>query len=422
VLRTSFFGKLIAGTDFDAYTGFLRMGVFHLAQLDKCRGDGPWRAKLPASPVGGHMNFTVGNCRNHPDLSVVCVAVGRLRRLLAVGMLFAAAILAVHPARADIFFTFNYDMSTSIGFNDPMFGATRRAALTDAGNRFSTLFGTHFDHTANIAVTVENIDNISSGVLAYASGNNVLVGSGGYFGAGETVRQKIQSNGTTDINGSADDAAVGVNWAYNWELDPNVSVANDMVLDNLDFYAAMLHEFTHAIGFVSALFPDAMDGMGQDGTSRGGGTRGGIDYGGYWNKFDQFLTDGAGDPLIDPSTFLVDQADFQDAVGGAGSFGSVNFAGSNAVTGYGMPVELLAETNPYDPSNISHLHRQIFNTSMMKPDRAGDVDEARTWNTAEVGILTDLGYTTIPEPGAFVLVGLFTISALLVERTRRLTA
>ncbi|MEO8991829.1 MAG: PEP-CTERM sorting domain-containing protein [Nitrosospira sp.] len=318
----------------------------------------------------------------------------RIRTALGAVALTGGLLSAV-PANAAIMFTFDYsDNAPGVGFLDPSNGIARQNALNTAGTLFSGLFSTYFTNSAVLNFAVTSTDDITSTTLASASSN--FVAEPGTFGAGEVIRNKL-INGT-DINGAALDGNVDVNWGDAWELDPNTPAVASGPNPTFDFYAALFHEFTHALGFGSEISGSPA----SDRFSQGGD---GTNTAGSWSKWDQFLTDGNGTSLINPSTYEVDQAAVSDAQSNGG-----RFAGANAIAAYGSAAPLFA-----DPDQ-SHLDEATFSVPnaamnyMMKPLRDYGPQEARNYSGLEVGILTDLGYTrldvdpnTVPEPSTILL-------------------
>lgn len=309
-----------------------------------------------------------------------------VRTAIASGVL-AAGLVAGTSAQAALNFTYDYSGNTpGVGFFDATNGAARQSALVTAGNLFSNLFGGFFVQMGTINFAVTSTDDINTPTLASASSN--FTNAPGTFGGGEVIRKKLIDG--IDLNGAALDGNVNVNWGYNWELDPNTPATPAGPGQSFDFYAALFHEFTHALGFGSEISGDpASDRFGQGGQGSGSP--------GSWAKWDQFLSTCAGTPLVNGGTFEVNDA----AVTGARADGGC-FVGANAVAANGGPVKLFA-----DPDQ-SHLDNITFPTALMRPDRDYG-PETRDYSAVEVGILTDLGYTRqllvngVPEPTSIAL-------------------
>lgn len=309
------------------------------------------------------------------------------------------------PARAQIIFNFNYLAGQNDdGFQAPVVGAARQAALSAAGTLFSNYFGTLFSNSGIIDINVSSSQTPLPGTLASAGTFINLVPG---FGLGEVVRNKLLGNG--DINGASADGVVNVNFGAEWQLDPNIPAVGPGPGQTFDFFAAMNHELTHALGFSSFLS--------QAGTDPFGDGNAGTGNPGTWTKFDDFLKNSGGVDLINHGTGLTNQAVYD-----AAKTSAVTFNGANAVAAFGGPVPIFAP-NPFQPgSSISHLNTNdpLFALAMMKHDRDYGPQEARTYSAVEIGIMTDLGYTriaAIPEPGGLTL-GFSLIVGLAVYRLK----
>lgn len=296
------------------------------------------------------------------------------------------------PVQASIIFNFDYsDNDAGVGFLDSAEGSARQAALETAGTLFSSLFGSYFSDSATIDLSVTSTDDSSSGTLASAGSQVVSACSppGGCV-ANEVVRTKLQTG--VDNNGSELDGNVDVNWGWDWQLDPDTPA--EYANDEFDFFAAIFHELTHAIGFSSAIFENGQ-GYFQD----------------EWQAFDLFLQDSNGNNVID-DLFFIDQAVWDAAsVGGTGN--GLFFAGANAIAANGgNAVGIYSPTTWQEGSSGSHIDGTPFPNDMMKYDRDFG-PETRGYSAIDVGILTDLGYsrtiTSVSAPGTFgiMLAGFF---------------
>lgn len=309
-------------------------------------------------------------------------------RVALTGALLTAGLAFGSAAQASLAFTFDYSGNTAdVGFLDPLEGTARQTALTTAGSLFSSLFGSHFSNMGTIDLAVTSTDDGSSGTLASAGSSVVSTCSppGGCV-VTEVVKTKLLSNGATDANGAAADGSVDVNWGWDWQLDPNAAVNP---ATEFDFFAAIFHEFTHALGFSS-------------GISEGGAGY----FNDEWTQFDIFLQNASGTSIID-NAFFINQSEWDAAkVGGTGN--GLFFAGPNAIAANGgNPVAIYSPLSWEDGSSGSHLDKAVFPTDMMKHDRDFG-PETRTYSAVEVGILQDLGYrpnptNNIPEPGTLAL-------------------
>lgn len=309
----------------------------------------------------------------------------RFVRTTAGSSLLAACLTFSPVTHAGLMFNFTF----SGAFLDGASGAARQGAMINAGNLFSTMFGSHFTNMATLDFNATGSDNPLSDTLASA-GSNAMIAAG--FGAGEVVLNKLLSNGAIDLNGAAADGNVDVNFGAAWELDPNV---NPVGPAQFDFFAAIFHELTHALGFSSGITPAGDDG---DGNGNNGSA-------GTWSKFDQFMTNCGSGSLINPGNFQTNQGVYDAAKTTGMCFNGANALAANG----GNQVDLYAP-NPYSQgSSGSHLNTDnpAYAASMMKHNRDFG-NEARNYSAIEIGILADLGYTrvtanNVPEPGTLAL-------------------
>jgi hypothetical protein len=287
------------------------------------------------------------------------------RALVSSGLLAFGTLMGTGAQAA---LTFNFDFQGEFVGN-----ASAQQAVITAGNLFSDMFATHFTNTATVDFTVfsQNVGLASAGTYA--------LGVPG-FGNGEAVRNKI-INGV-DLTGPGAEGFININLAVPFQLDPTAPV--DFANGQIDFYSVMDHELTHALGFVSL-----------------GYTTGGAAL----SKFDQFLTTNGGTALFDPVTGITNAAALDDALAN-----SALFNGANTVAQYGAAVPIQGPDG-----DLSHLGTDAFTIPTTTVNglmlccgnpNSPDQSEPRNYNLAEIGIMTDLGYTptaAVPEPSTYAL-------------------
>lgn len=298
-------------------------------------------------------------------------------------------------------FTFDYSNNAAgVGFLDASLGATRQAALNSAATAFSAMYGTYFSNSGNIVMSVTSSDD-SLGSTLMSAGTFYTSTSPG-FGTAEVVLNKLRNG--TDINGADADGQVDVNWGHLWDTSGSTTIASGA----FDFYAALFHEFTHALGFASGFDTDpASATFGQD--LFGDGLPGGAQ--GSFSAYDQFVTNCSGGAFVDATLHS------NPGVISAAATSNVCFNGANAMAAYGgNQVDLYAPSTYSAGSSVSHLNSDnpSFVAAMMRHDRDTGL-ATRTYNGVEVGILADVGYSltdagreliygnSVPEPGTLVL-------------------
>ncbi len=294
-------------------------------------------------------------------------------------------------------FNFNYT-DAGTGFNDPTFGTDRRNALSSAA---STLASWYPSYTAEITVTVSSYVNAESLTLASASSP---------FGASvpgfknNVMRGKILSNGASDINGASSDASVSFNFGHSWNLTDTADPGS------YDFKAVTLHEFTHAMGFVSYL---ESNGTGLINPARPSGDQD------VWSIFDQFLTDAAGNRIVTTDFRYNTTLGLTPLTADPGLY----FSGPNAMAAYGGRVPIYSP-NPFSSgSSAGHLDADSLaglGTLLMYPAMGTGLG-SRQLSAIEMGIMEDLGYAVVPEPelAALATGGLAWAWGLWIRRRQR---
>ena len=303
----------------------------------------------------------------------------------AAAFLLGATLCATRVS-AVVTFDFQFTDAAGTGFNDPAH-PEYKAALISAGQTM----GSYFAHTATVTMTVASTNNPNASTLASAGSGIVAINaSSGFFPT--VVQAKVISNGANDLNGAGADGEVTVNLGSNFQFDPNAPLGPDQI----DFRATIIHELTHAFGFISYI-------------QQSPGTQPAL-----YSVFDSFMTDASGNPLINPSTFTFNPNELSTLTGGnntlmaAPSPTGEYFYGPTARANFGGQPVPIYSPNPYQPgSSGSHVddntqatHSDLMSAAAEASYMAGVV-MTRTYSPAEAGMMTDLGYTLASSHAAF---------------------
>ena len=214
--------------------------------------------------------------------------------------------------------------------------------------------------------------NSIAGTLASAT-SDIISSRSGFFRT--VVQQKVITG--FDANGATPDGEITWNFGSPWGFGNKV--------DNglYDFQSVAMHELLHTFGFLSN--------VSAPGTNTGTG----------WTAFDGFLVTADGTKVIGPAYTWNAGYDTNLTGGNGGLF----FGGSAAVASYGGPVPLFTPGSWQQGSSVSHLDDTSFygrNRQLMNA-RVNQGNGIRTLSGVETAILTDLGYTIVPAPGASVM-------------------
>ena len=292
---------------------------------------------------------------------------------------FAAfSLSSILSTDAAVTFNFNFTDAPNTGFNDPNH-PEYKSSLIDAGQTM----GSYFANTATITMTVSSTTEPNSSTLASAGSPTISPnGNPGFFPS--VVQAKVISNGTNDLNGNEDDGSVNVNLGASFQYDSNSPIA----VGKIDFKGTIIHELTHAFGFLSNIEPTPS-------TTPG-----------LYSTFDKFLTDASGNPLINPSSFVYDPSKVSVLTGGNNSLmltpsaTGEYFSGANAKAGFNNTAVPIFSPNPYQGgSSGSHVddNTQMTSSYLMaaavEGARVMGMTMSRAYSAAEAGILRDLGFT-----------------------------
>ena len=293
------------------------------------------------------------------------------RRILA-GAVSCISLLAASSAQAGL--VFNFTFAADAGAAD--FTNEQKAAVVQAGQLFSAMFATHFTNSATLDYTV------TSQTTGLASAGSTALGSSASNKLIEVVQNKILTG--VDANGAGNDGFINLNLATPFVYDPLAPV--DFGAGQVDLFSVLDHELTHSLGFIS--YASVFAGSGVYGT------------------FDTFLKTNSGVSLIQGGA--VDTAALADA-----QANNALFSGPKTIAGYGSGAPIQGPGG-----DLSHLGTAAFSAPVGgSPDQNGLMlccgglnvtGEPRDYNAAEIGILADLGYSTvptaIPEPSSIALV------------------
>ena len=298
-----------------------------------------------------------------------------LRTLLLVCALPAVAV-------AQITFQFNFNDTAGTGFNDATLGATRQAALQTAAGTLASYFT---GYTRTVVIDVTSVNQPGSSTLAAAGA--------GFFNIDNSFQRGVVQEHI--LFGTYPNVSLGEmewNFGKSWDYD------DDVAGGSFDFKAIAMHELLHTLGFSSFINGNGT-GEGSNGTT--------------WSHFDQFLTDTSGNRLVSTGGVYQGGTILTNGVGG-----DVFFSGAAAMAVFGGRVPIYSPEIYLAGSSLSHLDTDFFTSDAYLMEHAVAAGLAtRTLSSLELAILTDLGYSVIPEPSTYAL--LFGAGALALAGWRR---
>ena len=253
---------------------------------------------------------------------------------------------------------------TNKGFDDPNYGADRRAVVLAVVEYIDTVL----DHPGGACEIEFDVSWDDPGILTLASAGPLMWLLDGY--AGGFAYDHITTG--ADPSGSNPDVSAKVNFGHNWYAGTGT-----VPFTQMDLFSVMLHELTHGLGVLSI--------SKSDGTSDIGGKT--------FSYYDNLLYTGNGSKLWDAGANFNGNSSW--LVGGDGG---IRFHGTNAMATFGSYPPIYAP-NPWEPgSSIAHWAEGIVPTPVMNYN-IGSGDSRRAYQPFEVGALKDLGYTVnTPQP------------------------
>lgn len=278
------------------------------------------------------------------------------------------------PTRGgNLTFNITYNDMT-VGFMDPVDGATRRNTLTQVLSYINSVLNATSGATLDITVNTSQTDG--TGFLATAGTlyfQNVGFSSG-------LAQQHISSG--TDPSPQNFDIQVTVDFGYTWNSDTGPPAGNEV-----DLFTVLLHEITHGLGFASLTKANGDSAITNSNPGK------------YGILAQLTRKDDGGAVGTGSSTALwqlvAGQATFTGAAADLTSDRLV-FTGANAVAAYGSNPTIYSP-NPYAPgSSLSHWGTNFIGVAVMPYSISPGVS-IREYLPFEIGALKDIGY---PNAGA----------------------
>ncbi|MBI85927.1 MAG: hypothetical protein CMJ81_22245 [Planctomycetaceae bacterium] len=304
-----------------------------------------------------------------PGISVLCpfqkpAAKYPSRSGLLIGGLVAfwLGVFTIRPVFAVVVFDFTFEdvvANTNDGFDDPVLGADRRAALIDVANN---VIGKQLDHQATVRININESKDLSDNTLATAGQIFFVVRRSFQDGLVAAAIQEDEDPSPGNFLGS-----MTWDFTHDWNLSSESPASGEN-----DFRSVALHELTHLLGFATLI---RENGHGLEDVT--------FDT---FSRFDSFLENSTGSPLITSGRFNVVNATISDLTT------AVFFNGTHATAANdGDRVELFADA-PFGHSSLSHMRDTNDPMTVNLPIGSSQ----RAWSLLDRGILLDLGYQ-IPD-------------------------
>lgn len=291
---------------------------------------------------------------------------------------FLSLLISQPNAKGAVNFIFDYSASTDFTGSSSL-AVERRASL----EAVAALVGSWFKHTNSVTIAVTSSNDPNSTFLATAGSNYTSAGTPGFTYQGFVQKAILTGTGAP----SGPDGTVNVNFGVDWDLDDSVSA------NAFDFKAVMIHELLHAAGFLSEIEQNGN----MSGSAPGTPTEATL--------FDKYVTDAAGNPVINRSTFSVDGILWGILSTGGGTEtnpqpNGLYFSGPQAMAANGgMPVRIFSPSPWQQGSSGSHLDDFFYGSVNLAMKAVSSFGPGPRGLTAfEVGILKDIGYDMFDVP------------------------
>lgn len=248
--------------------------------------------------------------------------------------------------------------STGAGFDDPDRGAARRATLWAVLDYLSSVLDV--PGSADLLVMRSQTD----GAGALAAGGPFLIPMSGFQGG--LVYEHLTSG--VDPIAEAVDGTLSVDFGYAWNSETDDPTPNEQ-----DLYTTLLHEVTHALGFLSIANGEAQSAVFN------------ADGRGLFSFLDSLLLRRSTDTrLFLPGGQI-------NAIADDLSSGDLVFAGDRARQALGEYPRIFAPDPFRDGSSIGHWSTANGTDSVMLPALSPG-SKRRSYTAWEIQALADLGY------------------------------
>jgi len=270
---------------------------------------------------------------------------------------------------ANITWNLTYDdvtNNTGVGFDDPLLGATRQAQATQALDYISS----QLNNTGSIDFRFSASQTDGTGSLASAQSLTFRSPNGfdnGFaFAHGTTGIDPLPTS--FDPTNFFKDSYATIDFGYKFNSDSSAPEA-----DEFDLFTTILHETTHAMGFTTFIQSNSLSGLTNTNP-------------GVYTVYDSFLEKGDGSKLLTTGgQFIGAIADLTSA--------DLYFGGAFAkAANKGQAVQIHAPPIFRAGASISHLDNR-FDSLMNFTVPPGY--SQRTYNTLELAILSDLGWSSV---------------------------
>lgn len=294
-------------------------------------------------------------------------ACARQAALLAIGCLALGSAPAV-PIQ------FIYGDADGTGFLDPLLGAERQRALSDAAAVWGRLI---------LSSYADEVITVRASFADYAAGSTTLASAKPNYFYSEFTSQGAGKFGDTNYPKALANHMAHSNLSTRHDITINVNRATNFYFGSgtpgpmqFDFITVAAHEIGHGLGFFSSFREDGDYGIYGDGTAAPI-----MLPSMFATPYDHFLTFGAG------GTQLLTMSDNSREF--AMTSGNIFWNGASGIAGNGGALQMFAPA-PWDGgSSIAHLNA---GGSLMSPSIAAG-QMRRTPSAAERGMLRDIGWT-----------------------------